>query len=230
MPKNTFFHKIFFPIKTYLPAWLSRPIRNLFTAVLTPYWFSIQSGHFRNSFKALAVSKEGKPLPWYTYPCIDFLSTCSFQGKIILEFGGGQSTYWWALRARQVVTIESDRVWYSEIKSKAFENVSVFLVNETPASQYLKKISELLNEAGFLKFDIIIIDSMFYREELAYLAAELVSEKGVIICDNSGHFDFKRGLKNKDLKRVDFFGHVPGVMLPNCTSIFFYDASSLFEF
>src|SRR3990167_5296833 len=205
MPKNTFFHKIFFPIKTYLPAWLSRPIRNLFTAVLTPYWFSIQSGHFRNSFKALAVSKEGKPLPWYTYPCIDFLSTCSFQGKIILEFGGGQSTYWWALRARQVVTIESDKAWYSEIKSKAFENVSVFLVNETPASQYLKKISELLNEAGFSKFDIII-------------------------CDNSGHFDFKRGLKNKDLKRVDFFGHVPGVMLPDCTSIFFHDASSLFKF
>jgi len=230
MPKNTLFHKIFFPIKTYLPAWFSRPIRNLFTAVLTPYWFSIQSGHFRSSFKALAVSKEGKPLPWYTYPCIDFLSTCSFQGKIILEFGGGQSTYWWALRARQVVTIESDKAWYSEIKSKALDNVSVFLVNETNASQYLKKISELLNEAGFSKFDIIIIDSMFYREELAYLAAELVSEKGVIICDNSGHFDFKRGLKNKDLKRVDFFGHVPGVMLPDCTSIFFHDASSLFKF
>ncbi|OGT67911.1 MAG: hypothetical protein A3I12_06750 [Gammaproteobacteria bacterium RIFCSPLOWO2_02_FULL_38_11] len=147
-----------------------------------------------------------------------------------MEFGGGQSTYWWAARAKQVVTIESERDWYLKIKSKALENVSAFLVNESDASQYLKKASELLNEKGFSKFDIIIIDSMFYREELAYLAAELVSENGVIICDNSGHFDFERGLKNRDLKKVDFFGHAPGVMLPDCTSIFFYDTSSLFKF
>ncbi|MGC1360796.1 MAG: hypothetical protein WA826_06450, partial [Silvibacterium sp.] len=67
--------------------------------------------------KRAAVSKNGEPIPWYTYPIIDFLSDRDFKNKNILEFGGGQSTLWWAKRARRVVTFEGKREWHDRIRA-----------------------------------------------------------------------------------------------------------------
>lgn len=35
------------------------------------------------------IGKNGEPLPWYTYPCIEYLDNLDFSKKCILEFGGG---------------------------------------------------------------------------------------------------------------------------------------------
>src|SRR4051812_13882826 len=102
----------FSPFKTYLPKWAWQPIRALTTALCTPMLFSYQSGHFLSSLRMMAVAKNGAPLPWYSYPCIEFLKHRDYRDKVVLEFGGGQSTLWWAQRARRVVTLEGDQQWY----------------------------------------------------------------------------------------------------------------------
>ena len=55
-----------------------------------------------------AVDKKGDPIPWYTYPAIDFLLLRDYRDKNILEFGSGQSTLWWAARAKFVLSLEED--------------------------------------------------------------------------------------------------------------------------
>jgi hypothetical protein len=47
----------------------------------------------------------------------------------VLEFGGGQSTLWWAERAKNVVTLEGNKEWYEKIKRDMPENVDLNYVS-----------------------------------------------------------------------------------------------------
>ena len=91
-------------------------IKKILTAILTPINFSIKTGHFRSSLNKKALTKEGKPLPWYTYPAIDFLVSRNFESSSVLEFGGGQSSAFWSIIAKTVLTFETDKLWIKEIK------------------------------------------------------------------------------------------------------------------
>jgi hypothetical protein len=228
MAPKTAIQKNFRPLKNLLPSWLASPIRSLATAVLTPVLFSLGSGHFRSSFKKAAVSRKGDPIPWYTYPCIEFLRHRSYRNKVIVEFGGGQSTLWWASKARHVVTFEGDKGWYDELNRTMPPNVDLFLVSMDNRQTCIAEIEETLSSSCFGRFDVIIIDGL-YREQLMDTARQLMTPESVIICDDSEGYGFYEGFKGSGLNRVDFFGYKPGVVLPNCTSIFFGNHSFLFE-
>jgi hypothetical protein len=79
-----------------------RAMRRIGTAVLAPIQFSLATGHFRSSIASEALDARGKPLPWYTYPAIDFLADVDFSSQSVLEFGASQSTLWRSERAARV--------------------------------------------------------------------------------------------------------------------------------
>src|SRR5580704_17716769 len=116
MAKSTF-HRLFGSLKKAFPPQLLGPIRRVVTALSVPVAYSYRTGHFKSSLKMAAVSKHGEPIPWYTYPCIDFLRFRDYTNKTVLEFGGGQSSLWWASRAKSIVTMEGNLNWYDRIKS-----------------------------------------------------------------------------------------------------------------
>ena len=215
---QTAIQKIFRPLKKYLPAPVSNAVRSFFTATLTPILFSYRTGHFRSSWKMSAVSRTGKPVPWYTYPCIDFIRFRDFQGKKVREFGGGQSSLWWSQRAASVVTLEGDKQWYEKIKKKMPSNVQMFLVSMDNPSACVKEVNEVLQ--NYAEFDVIIIDGL-YRSEMISIAQTKMANHGVIICDNAEGYGFYEGFKASGMNRVDFFGNAPGVVLQHCTSLFF---------
>lgn len=227
MSRKTIFHRIFHPVKTFLPSWISNPIRSFFTAILTPTMFSYQTGHFKSSFKMAAVSKNGKPLPWYTYPCIDFLSRRSFTHKIVLELGGGYSTFWWSERAKHVVTFESDKEWYQKIKNNISANTDLLFVPEDDPRACVAQVKSIVYSKYNFLFDVIIIDGL-PRREMIPIALKVMKDDGVIICDNAEGYGFYEGFKESGLMRVDFWGYAPGVILPHCTSVFFKPNSFLF--
>jgi hypothetical protein len=84
--------KSFAPLKRILPTRLANFIRSAVTAGFSPFFDYYRSGHFRSSFAMRSVDRRGRPLPWYTYPCINFLKQQSFTNRNCLEFGAGQST------------------------------------------------------------------------------------------------------------------------------------------
>ena len=226
---QTIIQKSFAPFKTYLPKWLYNPIRSTLTACVGPFLSAYRSGYLLSCFKMAAVSKSGNPVPWYTYPCIDFLRFREFESKFVLEFGGGQSTLWWAERAKSVVTLEGDLDWYNKIKSRMPGNVDLYHVSmENDVINYssARHILESLKRA---KYDVIIIDGL-YRSKMIPIALNLVSDDGMIICDNAEGFGFYEGFRGSGLNRVDFFGNAPGVVLPHCTSVFFKGSSFAFNY
>jgi hypothetical protein len=225
---QTIIQKTFQPFKDYLPHWIWNLLRSLITALLTPVLFSLRSGHFKSSFKNFAVSAQGEPIPWYTYPCLDFLRHRSYENKKVLEFGGGQSTLWWAGRARNIVTFEGDEQWYNQIKVNMPANVDLFHVSMESPDRCIDEVNQTLASRNYDKFDVIVIDGL-YRFEMIEIARKVMADSGVIICDDAEGYGFYEGLKDSGLNRVDFFGYSPCVILPHCTSIFFGKDSFLFD-
>ena len=175
-----------------------------------------------------AVSRTGDPLPWYTYPCIDFLKYRCYEGRTVLEFGAGQSTLWWAQRAKQVVAFEGDEVWLSKLKRRPPSNVELYLVPLDSPSASVEAVNRVLSFRSEPSFDVVVIDGL-WRWELIDIAASAVTDTGIIICDNAEGYGFYDGFSHRDFHRVDFFGHAPGVVLPHCTSIFFRPRSFVFD-
>lgn len=175
-----------------------------------------------------AVSKDGSPLPWYTYPSIDFLKTRSYAGKLILEFGGGQSTLWWAARARHVVTLEGDKQWFDKISGKMPANVELCHVSMESEAANIAHVEEALNGRNYPQYDVIVIDGL-YRSAMISIAISRLAADGIIVCDNAEGYGFYEGFKDSGLLRVDFFGNAPGVVLPHSTSIYFRPSSFVFD-
>jgi len=202
-----------------MPDFLWDPLRAAMTAVSTPLRFSTRTGHFRSSLARAACTPDGRPLPWYTYPAIDFLAQRGFEGRDVLEFGGGQSTLWWQARARSVLTVEGDRDWYQRIVGGMASNVSLHHVPVEPEDS-LQQIRTLIARHSTQKFDVIIVDG-HRRRELAALAFDYLAPEGALLLDNAEGYGFYEEIRGRNCRRVDFFGFAPGVSLRHCTSLVF---------
>jgi hypothetical protein len=192
--------------------------------LLIAFGFPVRStwlrGHFRSALLRKSVDAGGNPIPWYTYPAIDLLSTLDFQKSRVLEFGGGQSTMWWAIRAASVTTMESDPNWYQVVASKtaAYRNVSLRLEPD-PDLHARSPIGE--------QFDIVIVDGG-ERYLCARTAVEVLAERGMIIVDDSqgywgpeGSYPIIDLMHQHGFERIDLYGFAPGVWHTHCTSLFF---------
>ena len=218
----------FAPFKQLMPSPLIRIIRSVVTAFLTPAYTLYRKGHFRSSFAMLAVDRNGCPLPWYTYPCIDFLRFRDFSTKRILEFGAGQSTVWWGSVAKSVLAFEGDNNWVTELNRRVPAKVSVKLVDMSSSATCLRDIRATLKVADQLKYDIVVIDGL-YRSEVVPIAMEIVSPNGAIICDNAEGYRIYEAFSSSQFRRIDFYGNAPGILLQHCTSIFFKDDCFLLD-
>jgi hypothetical protein len=209
-------------LKRLLPGAIWRPIRAVTTGLLTPVRFSLATGHWKSSIATSARATDGTPLPWYTYPAIDFLAQRDFRNCHVLEFGGGQSTLWWSARARSVLTIEEDADWFTRLRSQVRPNVSLHCIPVDRATRTVQPVKELIAASPIQKFDIIVVDGHL-RREVAALAFDYLAPLGAIILDNAEGYGFYDEIKERPCRRIDFFGFAPGVARRHCTSIVYVD-------
>ena len=62
----------------------------------------------------VCIDRDGNPIPWYTYPAIEYLSQFDYRDKKIFEFGCGYSSLFWAKQAKQVISIEDNQQWFEK--------------------------------------------------------------------------------------------------------------------
>lgn len=213
--------------KKLLPLPVFSVVRSAGTAFLTPILFSLRTGHWKSSFRKKAVDSHGRPLPWYTYPAIHFLLQKDFKGRRILEWGAGQSTLWWASKAKEVVSFEADKKWHDEVKTALPPNAVIHLTRED--------LSDFEKNCPAGLFDVIVIDGLD-REKCAAPSIELLAPDGAVLLDNADGFWGKEGsfpildrFSQAGFQRIDFIGYAPGVVRPHCTSVFFKSTCFLFS-
>ena len=189
---------------------------------LTPYLD--EKGWFRSAEERLPVDRDGKPLPWYTYPMISFLNDRVKSDMHVFEYGSGNSTLWWSKQVSSVTSCEHDRKWYDSLKPKMPPNVNYIFCELDYGGQYCQTIVPF--EAGF---DCIIIDGRD-RANCARNSLEALRTDGVIIWDNSDREKYQEGymlLKQNGFGRIDFWGLGPLSSYEWCTSIFYRDDNCL---
>jgi hypothetical protein len=188
-----------------------RPLRAL-RAILGVYKGGY--GHWRSARLHRPVNVRGEPLPWFTYPAIEFLNQFDLSNKRIFEFGAGNSTLYWGARGGEVVSIESDPVWYRHLADQVPANVRLLLVPETAA--YVRALDR---EAE--TFDIIVVDGL-ERLACSRAAPSRLRSGGLVILDNADwHPGCAAVLRDAGLLQVDMTGFGPVNGYSWTTSLFF---------
>lgn len=112
-------------------------------------------------------------LPWYTLPCLEWLTKQDVSEWNVFEYGSGYSTIWWRASCNSVSSIEMSRMW-----AKA---TGAMCVSEK--TSYIRATEYRAN------LDCIIIDGE-WRDECVEYSASKVIEGGYMIIDNYGQDGF----------------------------------------
>ncbi len=183
-----------------------------------------QDGWVRSYIENKSVDRGGKPIPWITYPALDFLSERISSLESVFEYGSGNGTLWWAARSTMVRSIEHDKSWYEEMKKIVPGNVELFYVSLEQANNYENTIT-----MDDHRYDLILIDGR-RRNECMIKSVERVNDTGVILLDNSDRPDYQQGcnfLISKGYKPLKLSGFSPIVNFKNQTAIFYRNQNIL---
>jgi hypothetical protein len=177
----------------------------------------VTSGWLNSIAAGKPINAKGEPIPWLTYPAIDFLDTIIKSDWKVFEWGSGYSTLWWAKKIHHVYAVENNTEWYKEVKLQLPTNATI--VNSPSENEFVNAINTY--EDGY--FNAIVIDGEF-RNKCAKNCVPKLKQNGIIIFDNTDGIDFDESmlfLNSLGFFRLDFWGLIPSYMYKNCTSIFF---------
>ncbi|MCM0081365.1 class I SAM-dependent methyltransferase [Geomonas sp. Red32] len=164
---------------------------------------AFEYGQYRTIRRWSCLDRSGAPLPWYTYPAIEYLSSLDFTGKRVFEYGCGNSTLWWESMAAEVYAVEDSPEWYRKISALKSARGAFYL--ETEQAHYVGKIRETGQ-----RFDVVVIDGK-HRLDCSLIAGDQLAENGMIVLDNADwNLEAARNLRERfDLVQVDFHGFGP---------------------
>ena len=188
-----------------LPSVLRKQLKN--------FWIlSKKYGQYGSIRQKKSLNAKNEVLPWYTYPAIEYLASLDFTESMVLEFGAGSSSVWWAGRSKSVLAVEHNKEWAETLQEK-IDNLHIVFASTQ---------SEYLNAGAGNRFDVVIIDGM-WRQECVNLTRTLLNENGIVILDNADwHPLAARSLREElNLLQVDFHGFGPINDYTWTTSIFF---------
>jgi hypothetical protein len=181
-------------------------------------------GWFRSFEEERSVDAQGNPIPFITYPAIDFLTRRVNKNWSVFEYGSGASTLWWAGRVREVFACEHHQGWFARVKAQAPANVTLFHVPLEYGGAYCRKILDFPN-----RFDIVVIDGRD-RGRCARNAVQALNPGGVIVWDNSErsyYRDAQNDLLGQGFRKIEFVGMAPIANETSETAIFYRPGNCL---
>jgi len=159
-------------------------------------------GHRRSAREHAVVDRDGAPLPWFTYPAIAYLDGLDLRETSVFEYGAGYGSWYFAARARQVISVEQDPAWHAR---------AIGLGETTPIPTILLHEHEenYVNAVCTGTWDVIVIDGA-WRRQCAQAALAHLAPTGFVILDNADrHPHAAADLRAADLLQVDFTGLGP---------------------
>lgn len=170
------------------------------------------------------VDAQGQPLPWVTYAFIDFIKDRITKKHVVFEFGSGNSTLFYAQRAKQVVSVEHDQAWFQKINTSKPQNSELIFAELKSNGAYSK-----MPVTTGKQYDIIIVDGRD-RVNCCKNALSALSQTGVLVLDDSERDFYQpavKYLKKLGFKELSFSGISPGLFYYKSTSVFYRSQNCL---
>jgi hypothetical protein len=179
-----------------------------------------------------ALNQKGLPVPWLTYPFMEFITPRLNKSYDIFEFGGGNSTLFWTSLVKSVDSIDHDKKWVDLISKKLPENGKIVYV-EVEDMHYttlaflpigvVNNYNQAIKNTG-KQYDIIIVDGVD-RNNCIINSLDFLKDAGIIVIDNMEYENRMQEsiavLTTNNFKRIDFWGLTPLVTAGCCTTIFY---------
>lgn len=138
--------------------------------------------------------------PWLVKEAIAFIDRFLElkQGEgVILEFGSGNSTLWFAKRGKQVITVEQSKNWADKlkqiIKNEGLKNIDIYLregENYADCSLFSKEA-----------FDLVLVDGKNRKQILKQIDFYL-KRGGLLVLDDSARKKYR-----SDIERFSSWEH-----------------------
>lgn len=175
--------------------------------------------------------------PWISFAAADFLESVLSKDMRVFEYGSGGSTFFFADRVREVISVEHDRDWHDCVVEKLtgmdFSNCQVTLVEPISDMQVcgksiadpdayisdddnyrdmsFKNYVSLIDAYPDGFFDVVIVDGRA-RPSCYKHAVAKIKRGGYFILDNaerSYYSGIHGSLNNLWWKKYDFYGLFP---------------------
>jgi len=183
-----------------------------------------QRGYVESSKSKRPCRRDGTPLPWMNYQVIQFLEERLTNDLSLFEYGSGTSTSFYAALVGHVVSVETDPAWFDEVRQSMPANVELKRVEPTPVETY-----STLAAQQDRKFDVVVVDAL-HRTECLLHAPEALTDRGVIILDDSDPESHSPGiarLMSLGFRAFHFEGLKPGSIKAYRTTLFYRDHNCL---
>ncbi|MCX5814641.1 MAG: hypothetical protein NTX75_00145 [Proteobacteria bacterium] len=191
---------------------LPTPVRALIRTLIV---VTRDYGHYRSFSRNQCLSPQGDPWPWFSYACIFYLERLDFSQCRVLEFGSGGSTKYWARRAKELISVETDRFWHELVKKDLPENARLLFFDQNEWDGCYEKI------LAMAPFDVVIIDGS-WRDRCASVCRRLMAENGLVILDNPDWYPTAHNIMHAyDLIEVSFSGLTPLNARSTTTNVYF---------
>lgn len=177
-----------------------------------------QNGWFKAFRTKTAIDNIGQPIPWVTYPFIDFISERLNSDMNIFEFGSGNSALYYSQKVDSITSVKHNQAWYNKISKITPSNVTLIYKVLIENNEY----SKCLKDREMI-YDIIIVDGVD-RNNCIFNSVNFLNNNGVFVLDDSERDEYKEAtsfLSSKNFKRLDFWGMAPGILYKKCASIFY---------
>lgn len=215
----------------WAPSWLKAAGRAVLRATGLYAAYSLltqgplrEDGWLRSFREGSPVDATGRPVPWLSYPAIEFLAARVRPEWRVFEYGAGASTRWWAGRVAEVSSVEHDREWYERVKDGLPAHVTLRHVPLEYGGDYARSAA-----AHPGRFDVVVIDGRD-RVNCARAALTALSPAGVIVWDNSDRAEYAEGhalLAAAGFRWVPFVGMAPVFNQKTETAVYYRDGNVL---
>lgn len=139
--------------------------------------------------------------PWYTNPAMDRIKQLDLSDKIVMEWGMGSSTKWWAIKSKLVLGVDHNYEWFEKVSNDLNANGLMEKCNIAYIQTHEGDISEQRNKyvshfeinnniikenypefEPVSKINIAVVDGI-HRYECAEYAVKVLKPE-ILIIDN----------------------------------------------
>jgi len=137
--------------------------------------------------------KANPDKPWLVPASVDFLDGYLRDEDVMVEFGSGRSTRWFAGKVGTLVSIEDSAEWYEIVKQQLVgaglgERVHYRVCERAPGAAVRVADQTLASSCSGAAPTVVLNDAMTARDEAAIWAAERLVPGGLLVIDNVNRY------------------------------------------